>query len=61
MDKNKTLQKLGNKLMNEAILLGYDSGLVFEYKNPYMAGSVLWQQYVTGYIFGCIEIRWEEA
>jgi len=59
--ENKILQKLGEKLMSEALLLGYDSGLIFDYNNPYKKGTLLWQQYMFGYIIGSTELDWKEA
>lgn len=40
------------KLVIEAILNGYDNGLIFEYCNVYNKKSPLWTYYMIGYITG---------
>lgn len=44
-----------------AVLYGYDSGLVWEYKNPYEPIDPLWTVYLYGYILGVMNIARESS
>ncbi len=53
--------KLRLRLESEALMYGYDSGLRFEYKNPYPDGTPYWEFYMAGYILGCKDIQYVSA
>lgn len=55
------LGKTPEDLVSEALLLGYDSGLMFNYNNPFKLKTTLWLNYMIGYVFGCKDIKWENA
>jgi len=53
-----------NTLLGEessAMLWGYDSGLIWEYKNPYAPTHPFWTVYLYGYILGVMNIMPEDS
>jgi len=47
-------------IQNNAILSGYDGGLIWEYKNPFSPNDPLWIEYLYGYILGTLNIIIQE-